>query len=194
MKKMSKLSGITTKNESNKGDIRGKSFKENIKDLENERKANKKALKEFKENRSEKREKSLNEKLEDALKDAFKKSLKRVSQIPETAKKIPIELIFDKVEDTTKIIITEAKLKASETVRKKYCRKRNPEEPPKTRNKKSPKKQAFIKWVKDYNIDPYLSLDELVYLVEEAHRLGYITELVGKNTIYECLPIIRKKK
>lgn len=110
---------MATKNESNKGDIRGKSFKENVKDLENERKANKKALKQFKENRSEKKEKTLNEKFEDAFKDAFKKSLKRVSQIPETAEKNSIELIFENIEGTTKIIITEAKLKASKKLRKR---------------------------------------------------------------------------
>lgn len=110
---------MATKNESNTGDKRGISSKQNLKALENERRANKKALKEFKENSSKKKERTLNEKFEDALKDSFKKSLKRVSQIPETAIKIPIELIFDKVEDTTKNIIAEAKLKSDERIRRK---------------------------------------------------------------------------
>lgn len=62
------------------------------------------------------------------------------------------------------------------------------------RERDSPKKEAFKKWVRDFNIDPYLPLDDLVVLVEDAFVRGEIKTPIGKNTINDCLPTIRKKK
>jgi hypothetical protein len=154
------------------------------------REENKEALEQL----MSKRELSIQEKFENAIREAFKKSLKPVTSIPETAVKIPIELFLENLEDTVKLIWAEAKFNASEKRRGKFIHKRKPGEPSKPRNRKSPKKEAFIKWVKDHNIDPNLSLDRLTFEVDEAYRLGDIDIIISRDTVNKCLSTIRKKK
>lgn len=62
------------------------------------------------------------------------------------------------------------------------------------RERKSPKQEAFHKWVKDFQIDTKLSLDRLTLEVEEAYRLGDIEIQIGRDTVRECLKHYRKKK
>lgn len=64
---------------------------------------------------------------------------------------------------------------------------------PKPRKRKAKKKEAFLKWVKDKSIDPFLTLDRLTEDVDEAYRLGNIKIKIGRDTVRKCLPSIRKK-
>lgn len=168
-----------------KGIVRGeKSFTINPKDLERERKANEKALEEIAKNKSEKKEKTLNEKFEDSFKDAFKKSLKPASQIPKTAKDIPIELFIDKVKDTTKIIITEAKFKASEKKRKR----------PGPRERISKEKKAFDKWVIDNHIDlNKFSVNKLEIEIEVAFKGNKFPYKLSHSTLGDYLKDWKQK-
>lgn len=77
---------------------------------------------------------------------------------------------------------------------KKFDQTRKPDEPPKPRDRKHPKKEVFFQWVKDYDIDFRLSLGELHLEVDEAYRMGVIKIKIGRSTVNECIQILRDKK
>ena len=176
----------------NKGEMKKRKTypKDKEKLLQVLREENKEALQQL----MSKRELSIQERFENAIREAFRKSLKPVISIPETAVKIPTEMFLENLEDTVKLVWAEAKFNASEKLRGAFIHKRKPGEPPKSRKRKSAKKEVFINWVKDNNIDPRWSLDRLTLEAEEAFRNGEIEILIGRNTVSKCLPIIRKKK
>jgi hypothetical protein len=64
----------------------------------------------------------------------------------------------------------------------------------KKRKRDSPKQELFKAWVKrNKEIDPMLPLDELHLLADEAFERKQLPVKIGKDTIYKCLPDIRKK-
>lgn len=77
---------------------------------------------------------------------------------------------------------------------KPFDKKRKTGEPPKPRKRSAIKKDAFLKWAKDNNIDTGLALDRLTSEVNDAYDEGKIEIRIGRSTVRECLTIIRKKK
>ena len=80
-----------------------------------------------------------------------------------------------------------------------FIHKRKSGEPPKPRERDSPKKRAFIEWFEKYRheinneIDPYLPLGDLHLKVDEAYRVGNIKTKISRSVVGKCLPIIRKR-